>query len=101
MAVNHIAINRNVRLGGKLARAHDNLDDAVNGLRELRDAMNACIDTTPDPDDYSYLETQFGIPSGKGYDCWYQTDGLVNAFADNGSQSSLQDKLNQFLTYLA
>lgn len=50
--------------------------DGREQLLRVRDAMIQARDTTPDPDDYSQVEAQFGMPEGTGALAFAEVDAL-------------------------
>jgi hypothetical protein len=62
MAVQHISINSTKRLGSELRQAVNYGTAFDQQLVKLKDVMETMIDGT----DYSRLETEFGLATGKG-----------------------------------
>ena len=62
MAINHVPIDTAKRLGGRLRRLADLTRDVLNLLTETKAVMEAQVDGA----DYTAIEAQYGLPSGKG-----------------------------------
>ena len=67
--------------------------------------MATMIDTVPNPDDFSALETAFGLPSGTGETCKGELTAVTEALQANPADSAAQagnaallaTKLRQFV----
>ena len=69
------------------------LAEVLNGrehVLRVRDAMIQARDTTPDPDDYTALEAEFGVAEvGKGSTAFAEIDSL------NGALASIEATIRQ------
>lgn len=104
MAAAHIPIAQ-THDGGKLQAYRDAVKLVITEGPLLLSKMAQMVDTTPDPDDFAHLETQFGLPVGKGLSAKGELTAVVEALqtnpADAGSQAGnaalLATKLRQFV----
>lgn len=86
MAINNITIDLSTqkRLAYKLREAVDGAEKTINLLTDLKDAMEQMTDGVS----YTTIETEFGLPTGKGDEVY---NLLVGAVAEiNGDTSLLQ-----------
>jgi hypothetical protein len=79
MPTTFLIVDTTKRLGGQMRSAVDQLRDVRDRLRKLKEVMDTQVDLTPDPDDYSLLEAQFGIATGKGQEAYNLVAGAFAA----------------------
>jgi hypothetical protein len=87
MATTFIIVDTTKRLGQQLRTAVDQLREVRDRLRKLKEVMDTQVDLTPDPDDYSLLEGQFGLAAGRGQETYNLVAG---AFAQANGTPVLQ-----------
>jgi hypothetical protein len=75
MAVQHISINSTKRLGSELRQTVNYGTSFEQQLDKLKDIMDTMIDGT----DYSRLETDFGLTTGKGETVYNLVAGSLTA----------------------
>jgi hypothetical protein len=75
MAVQYISIDSTKRLGSELRQAVNYGTSFEQQLDKLKDIMDTMIDGT----DYSRLETDFGIATGKGETVYNLVTGALAA----------------------
>lgn len=75
MAVNHISVDQSKRLGIKLRRLIDLQREAMELNLQLKDIMEAQIDGI----DYTTVESEFGLPTGKGQTTYNLVSGMHSA----------------------
>lgn len=104
MAHSHISIVQTEH-GVQLKAYRDALKLVITEGPLLLDKMAKMVDPTPDPDDYSHLENQFGLAGGTGLSCKGELTSVVEAMqadpAESTSQAGnaalLKTKLKQFV----
>jgi hypothetical protein len=104
MAAAHISIAGTL-WGGKLRAYRDALALVIDEGPDLLAKMSQMIDATPNPDDYTELESQFGLEVGDGQQCWGELAAVVVALQANPAESTSQagdaallaTKLKQFV----
>ena len=62
MAINYITVNRSKTLANELYTLITATRNSHSKLKEIKDLMNSQTDGV----DFSNIETQFGLPAGKG-----------------------------------
>ena len=104
MASPHISIE-NTEWGTRLKEYRNALRLVITEGPQLLDKMAQMVDTDANPDDYTHLETQFGLEGDKGLSAKGELTAVVEALqADPASEAStagsaalLATKLNQFV----
>jgi hypothetical protein len=104
MAAAHISI-QSTEWGNKLKAFRNAVALVVAEGPALKAKMDAMIDTAATPDDYTQLETQFGLEGGKGETLWGEHATLVLALQANpaseaataGDAALLATKLAQYI----
>lgn len=94
MASNYIPVEGTL-LGNALLQGIRNLQQGIAQLLALQAIMVQAIDTTPNPDDYTALETAFGLATGDGADAKAEIDSLLSKFTTDSSVSSVLAARNQ------
>lgn len=79
MAANFITVDTTKRLGNQLRRLIDHQREALELMGKIKAVMEAALDTTPNPDDWSLVESQFGLPAGKGETAYNLVTGARTA----------------------
>jgi hypothetical protein len=87
MAAGAIPINRSVPEGAELYDAIRQLRGAIRRLTDIQASMVQQIDTAPNPDDYSLLETHFGLDAGLGDDAKAELDSMLSKLTTDASVS--------------
>jgi hypothetical protein len=95
MALGSIPIDRTKALGAELYDAIRSIQTGIARLVSLQAIMVQQIDTVPNPDDFSALETQFGFAAGLGDDAKAELDSLLSKFTTDASVSSVLAARNQ------
>lgn len=90
MANNFIGVNLGVRLGGQLVAGSQNLRWSLDVLSALKTAMDNMINVS----DYTTVEAQFGVPTGKG-------QILYNLVAGSITDMNASANVTQLLAFLA
>jgi hypothetical protein len=90
VANNFIAVDQRTRLGGNAMAGAQNLRWAQDVLQALKIAMDNMIAAS----DYTVVETQFGLPAGKG-----QT--FYNLIAGTITDLTVSTNVPQLLAWLA
>ena len=75
MAANHITVDQSKRLGIRLRRLIDLQRETLQLNEQLKDIMEAQIPGS----DYSVVETEFGLPTGKGETTYNLVSGMYSA----------------------
>lgn len=92
MAIDHIVINTGVRGGQQLQALADSLRQFRAQLKIVRDAASHCQDGAT----YTQLESDLGVPSGKGGDVWFMLDNLNTKLNTDGQITGLLSDLDTF-----
>lgn len=101
MAVQHISINRSAPHGDALYQGLVGLEAALTRLKDEVGAMPFMVDMTPDPDDYSYLEAQFGFPTGKGATAKAELESMLGKLTTDASVSNVASSMQQVFNFFA
>lgn len=103
-AETHYGFSRNTPAGFRLGRAHEGLDLAMTGLVAERDAMVQMRDGADCPSDaacYAAVTTAYGFSSNaEARGAFLELDSLVAKLTSDGSQSSVNAAIKQFLSRL-
>jgi hypothetical protein len=86
--------SNNTVFHSELVSCQQQIRTALETLTVIRSRMVQMISGN----DYTVLEAQYGYSAGEGVNVFSQVDTLYQALVvNNGAQSALIDKLNQFL----
>lgn len=103
-AETHYGFNRNVPAGYRLGRAHEGLDLAMVGLVAERDAMVQMrdgADCTAPYTCYASVTAAYGFSSdAEARGAFLELDSLVAKLTSDGSQTSVNAAIKQFLSRL-
>lgn len=97
MAVQHISIEKSSSLGAQLYTAIDQLQASLAKINELRLAMPYMVDGS----DYTHLETQFGLATGRGSLAKAEIDSLMAKLNSNAQTTDVNAALQQVFNYFA
>ena len=81
--------------GNALKLALKQLAQARSSLLAMQGIMTQAIDTTPDPDDYTLLETTFGLPAGQGAAAKAELDSVVSKITVDSSVTNVAAAITQ------
>lgn len=88
MATNHITVDRNSAQGNELLNIVEQIRLYQDKLRQHKEMMDAQVDTGPD---YSAIETQYGLVTGKGVSVYNLVAGSSAELAADSNLVSLID----------
>jgi hypothetical protein len=88
MALNYITINRNKASGSQLQNVVDTMRDNTDRLRQHKEIMDNMIDTASSPINYTAIENQYGVPTGKGEALYNLVSGSTSELAQGGDATN-------------
>lgn len=97
MAVTHIPINVSSPKGHQLRLGLDYLEQAIVILRDVTASMPGMVDGG----NYSHLETQYGLPTGKGETAKAELETLMAKIDTDNAVSNVKATLQQVFNYFA
>lgn len=101
MAVQHISINTGTIHGRALREALDHLELGLTKLKDEVAAMPFMVDTDPNPDDYTYLETQFGLAAGDGAVAKAELESMLGKLTTDNSVTGVASAIQQVFNFFA
>lgn len=87
MPVNYITVDQSKRMGAELLAIVEQLRSSQDKLRQHKEMM----DNMTDGITYANIETQYGIPTGKGDDLYNLVAGAVSELAADTNFTNLLD----------
>lgn len=98
MAADYIKIDRSNTLAPfaqEIILAVAQLRQAQETLLKIQAKGFRMFDTTPDPDDFSVFETNYGIPIGNGQTVFNLVNGTVLALNGTAQNANAQELINR------
>ena len=99
MAVAHISITHSAAAphARPLRKGLDLFEEALTILKDEVAAMPGMVDGS----DYTYLETQFGLPSGKGQSAKGELESVLGKLTTDASVTNVAAAIQQLLNTFA
>jgi hypothetical protein len=98
MAADFIKIDRNnnaAPFASEIIAAVSQIRQAQETLLKIQAKGFRMFDTTPDPDDFSVFETNYGIPTDSGQTVFNLVNGTVMALAGTAQNANAQELMNR------
>lgn len=96
MAFNQISIDTSKQWGNQARRYRNLLLEVRNLGREILGKSTSTVDGS----DYSQLENQFGIATGKGESFYNELNSLVAKFETDSEVTNVKAAIEQFCNYV-